>query len=103
MRYLSGWVAAMTMLALAACGDPGFTGVTGVREITAADAASCRYVTNIRMTPGVYGPLAQEGLSYARNKVMADVRDAGGDAIVFDQVTPGADVYAVTGTAYRCG
>lgn len=91
------------LVVLGACTpDPGFVPVSGVREITAAEAASCAYVSNISMTPGVYGPLAGQGLRYARNKVMSDARDAGANAILFDQVTPGADVYEVKAVAYRC-
>lgn len=91
------------LVLLGACTtDPGFVGVSGVREITPAEAASCSYISNISMTPGVYGPLAGQGLRYARNKVMADARDAGANAILFDPVTPGADVYEVRAVAYRC-
>ncbi|MCA0272791.1 MAG: hypothetical protein LCH69_12100 [Proteobacteria bacterium] len=91
------------LLALGACtSDPGFTGVGGVREISSAEAASCSYVSDFRMTPGVYGPLAGQGLRYARNKVMSDARDAGANAIIFDAVAPGADVYEVHAVAYRC-
>jgi hypothetical protein len=88
--------------ALAGCNDPGFTGTAAVREITAAEAVSCRYVTDVRMRPGVYGPLAQQGLEYARNRVLADVAQAGANAIVFAPVSPGAPVTEVTGTAYAC-
>lgn len=91
------------MAVLAACtGDPGFTGVPGVREATAAEVAQCRYISNISMTPGVYGPLATQGLKYARNKIKADAQMAGADTVVFEQVTPGADVYKVNAVAYRC-
>jgi len=41
-------------------------------------------------------------LRYARNKVMSDARDAGANAIIFDAVAPGADVYEVHAVAYRC-
>lgn len=90
------------MAALTACTDPGFTGVTGVREADAAEVAACAYVSNISMTPGVFGPLADQGLDYARNKVLEDARNLGANTVVFDKVAPGADVYRVTATAYRC-
>lgn len=91
------------LLALGACTtDPGFTGVGGVREISAAEATSCRYISDFQMTPGVYGPLAGQGLRYARNKVMSDARNAGANAIIFDKVAPGADVYEVHAVAYDC-
>lgn len=88
---------------LAACTqDPGFVGVAGVREAAAAEVAACSYVTDIRMSPGVYGVLADQGLKYARNTIMADARDAGANTVVFDPVTPGADVYEIHAVAYRC-
>ncbi len=89
--------------ALAACtSDPGFTGVSGVREAQATEVAGCRYLSNISMVPGVYGPLATQGLKYARNKIKADAQAAGADTVVFEQVTPGADVFKVNAVAYRC-
>lgn len=91
------------MTALAACTqDPGFAPPAGVREATAAEVTACAYVSDIRMEPGVFGPLADQGLKHARNTVLADARDAGANTVVFDQVTPGADVFSVTATAYRC-
>ncbi len=91
------------ILALAACtNDPGFRGVSGVRTIIAAEAAACTYVINIRAAPGVYGPLAQQGLEYTRNIVLADAQKAGANAVVFDEVSPGTLVTEVTATAYRC-
>jgi hypothetical protein len=33
---------------------------------------------------------------------MADARDAGANTVVFDPVTPGADVYELHAVAYRC-
>lgn len=88
--------------ALASCSDPGFSQVGGVREIAQTEAAACAYVSDFTMTPGVYGPLAGQGLRYARNKVMSDARNAGANAIIFDQVAPGADVYEVHAVAYSC-
>jgi hypothetical protein len=88
---------------LAGCtSDPGFTGVPGVREAEAGAVASCRYVSNIAMTPGVFGPLADQGLKYARNKIKQDAQNLGANTVVFDKVVPGADVYRVTATAYSC-
>lgn len=94
---------AVLAASLAACTqDPGFVGVAGVREAAAAEVAACSYVTDIRMSPGVYGVLADQGLKYARNTIMADARDAGANTVVFDPVTPGADVYEIHAVAYRC-
>ena len=87
---------------LTAFPDPSFTGVTGGREAVAADVSACAYGSNFSMTPGVFGPLADQGLDYARNKVLEDARNLGANTVVFDKVAPGADVYRVTATAYRC-
>ncbi len=93
----------LALLVLAACtDDPGFTGVAGVREITTAEAQSCSYIADIRARPGVYGPLAQQGLEYARNQVMADAKAGGANAVVFAPVSPGVPVYELRATAYRC-
>lgn len=96
-------VLATTAVLVAACTqDPGFVGVMGVREADAGSVAQCTYVSDISMTPGVYGQLATQGLKYARNKVMAEAQAAGANTVVFDQTTPGADVYQLHAVAYRC-
>ena len=89
---------------LAACTqDPGFVGVPGIREAEAHEVGACRYLSNISMTPGVYGPLlAEQGLRYARNKVKEDAIAAGANTVVFEKVSPGTDVYQVRAVAYRC-
>lgn len=98
-------LAGLTALpALAGCSqNPGFAGVPSVREADSYQVASCTYLTDIGMEPGVYGPLlAQQGLKYARNKVKADALNAGANTVVFDKVAPGADVWVVHAKAYRC-
>lgn len=90
-------------LALAACNDPGLIGVRGVAEATAAEVAGCTLLTNIRMAPGVYGPvLADPGLRYARNSVKAEAKAAGATHIVFEPSRPGEPVYEVVAGAWRC-
>lgn len=95
-----------TLAALAAVvscsGDPRFAGVPEVREASGADVAQCTYVTDISMKPGVYGPLADQGLSYARNSIKLDARDAGANTVVFAPAPPGVAVYEVRAVAYRC-
>lgn len=94
---------AVLMAALAGCtSDPGFTGVSGVREAAKAEVAACTYVTDISGSPSVYGPLATQGLKYMRNKIMADAQSSGANTVVFDQATPGTDVYSLHAVAYRC-
>lgn len=98
---------AMALAALSAVGactnDPGFVGAPGMRVAQASEVANCRYVTDLSGTPGVYGPLASEGLKYSRNQIMALARDSGADTVVFDKVEPGADVYQLHAIGYRCG
>lgn len=93
---------AVLLIAAACTADPGFRGVPGVSSITEAEAASCSYVTDIRAEPGAYGPLAQQGLEYARNRVLETARDSGADAVVFQGVSPGELVTEVRAKAYRC-
>lgn len=89
-------------LLLAACNDPGFTPTPGVRVATQAEVASCAYVADIRARPGVYGPLLQKGLEYARNQTLAAAAQDGANTVVFEQVAPGAPVYEIRATSYRC-
>jgi len=97
------YLAAGFAAALGGCtSDPGFTGVVGVREATGAEVAACKYVTDISGTPGVFGPLAAEGLKYMRNKILSDAGAAGANTVVFDQATPGADIYKLHAVAYNC-
>lgn len=89
--------------ALAGCNDPGFRGVSGVRTAEAHEVVSCTRLVTIRTRPDVYGPLlADQGLTYARNRVLDDARKAGANTVVFDKVTPGEPVFEVTAQAYRC-
>lgn len=89
---------------LAACtSDPGFVGVPGMRETDAASVTACRYIQNITGRPSVFGPLASQGVRYSHNQILAMARDAGADTVVFDPVSPGADVYELRAVAYRCG
>ena len=86
---------------LAGCTMPQGRGAA-VREATAAEVAACRYITDIRMTPGVYGPvLTEQALIYARTQVKSDAARAGADTIVF-AAQPGEIVYQVDAAAYRC-
>jgi hypothetical protein len=93
----------VALFALAACNDPGLVGVRGFNEATAAEVAGCTLITNIRMAPGVYGPLlADQGLRYARNMVKDEARAAGATHVVFDLQRPGEPVYEVRAGAFRC-
>ena len=88
---------------LPACTDPGLRGVPGVRVVPSDQVAGCTFVTNLRARPPVYGPgLADQGVRYARNTVLAAAQADGANTVVFDTVEPGAPVFEVTGTAYRC-
>lgn len=105
MRRLSSAAApaALLLAGLAGCNrDPGFVGVAGVRAAEAAEVAQCAYVSDIRGTPSVFGPLADQGVKYMRNQIMADARDAGANTVVFDKVSPGTAVYELHAVAYRC-
>lgn len=93
----------LPVLLIAACSDPGFRGVPGVREADAGAVGQCAHVANIRGVPSVYGPvLGGQGLSYTRNQVLSDAQAAGANTVVFDKVTPGQEVYELRAAAYRC-
>lgn len=88
--------------ALAGCGVPGQPGGP-VREAGPAEVAACRYVTDITMTPGVYGPvLTERAIALGRARVKADARAAGADTVVFAPPPAGATVYLIEARAYRC-
>ena len=95
-------VLAALFLTAACTEDPGFRGVAGVAEISEAEAASCSPVIDIRSKPGAYGPLAQQGLEYSRNRVLETAKEAGANAVVFEPVSPGAMVTELRATAYLC-
>ena len=95
----AGWL--VTGLVLAGCAAA--PGAQTVREATAAETRACAYVTDITMTPGVYGPiLTEQALALGRARVKADARAAGADTVVF-AAPPGAQVFQVEAKAYRCG
>ena len=97
------WIIAAGLAAVTGCtSDPGFTGVAGVREARPEEVALCRRIADISGRPSVYGPLASQGLKYMRNKIMADAQSAGANTVVFDQATPGVDVYELHAVAYAC-
>ncbi len=89
---------------LAACTAPaGLTGVSDVRVISAAEAADCEPLRILSTTPGLYGPIiGQQAIEFARNETLADAREIGANAFVFDETPPGEPVYLIRGTAYRC-
>ncbi|MCB2115383.1 MAG: hypothetical protein KDE00_03575 [Rhodobacteraceae bacterium] len=91
-------------VALAACtAEPkGMRAPTGVREAAASEVGACAYVSDFRIKPSVYGLLAEEGLRFARNTILTDARDAGANAVVFDPMSPGTQVYELHAVAYRC-
>lgn len=102
MRRIVG--AVTVSLVLAGCTtDPGFTGVPEVREASAVEVVSCRYVSDITGTPSVYGPiLGPEGLKYTRNQVKDEARKSGANTVVFDLVPPGVELYELHAKVYAC-
>ena len=99
-RRAAAWLVGAVLVA--GCNDPGFRGVDGVRAAEANEVTACRYVSGLKMTPSVYGPLADEGLRYVRNKIKADAQSLGANTVVFEKVTPGLPVGEVRATAYAC-
>jgi hypothetical protein len=84
---------------LFACAQPA---PTGVRTATAEEVVACTYVKNITTTPGVFGPLAQQGLEDARNAALRSAVASGANTVVFEEVEPGAPVFRLEAVAYIC-
>lgn len=88
---------------LAGCAQGPVPVPPGLREAGPAEVAACSYITDIQMTPGAYGPVVgDQALRRARTQVMNDALAAGGNTIVFDQVSPGQQIYLIHAKAYRC-
>lgn len=94
----------LVLMAVAACnGSPGLMRtVPSVATIGPAEAAACTYVADLRTRPGMFGPLAQQGLEDARYQTLLSAQEAGANAVVFEPVSPGAQVYEIMAKAYRC-
>lgn len=93
----------VAFVALAACSDPGFRGVQGVRVAMENEVGACRFVEDITMQPGVYGPiLAQQGVKYARNKMLDQAGQDGANTVVFTEEVAGSTVVNISGKAYSC-
>lgn len=84
---------------LLGCAQPA---PSSVRTATAEEVAACTYVKNITTTPGVFGPLAQQGLEDARSAALRSAAASGANTVVFDAVEPGAPVFQLEAVAYTC-
>ena len=87
--------------ALAACSPVAYN-VPDVREAQASEVTNCTLVGRVRGIPGVFGPLQDIGLKNARKAALERAKAQGGNTVVFEQVTPGAEVYDVAGDVYAC-
>ncbi len=105
LSYRNGALAlALLLPAACASNDPGFAGVPGIREAEAGEVTACTYISNVNVTPSVFGPvLGDQGVKYSRNQLKDEARKSGADTVVFDKVVPGAPIYKVSAIAYRCG
>ncbi|MEI4486935.1 hypothetical protein V8J36_12110 [Frigidibacter sp. MR17.14] len=101
-RQITAATLAAAFVLCACAQNPAMVAGSALREAGPSEVMACTYLTDIQMTPGVYGPLLQQGLARARNKVKADAMQAGANTVVFDQAAPGAQVYLVHAKAYRC-
>lgn len=97
------WFPVVALTALTACNDPGFRGVSGVRSATEAEVVNCRYVSDISVEPGLYGPvIGERALAYARNQALQSALESGANTVVFATVGPRETAYDVRARAYRC-
>ena len=80
-----------------------YTPETALPDEMAALHESLHMQRVVIVTPSVYGVLAEEGLRYSRNQLLAMARDSGADTVVFEVTPKGQPVYKVNGVAWRCG
>lgn len=100
---LPGIASITAVLVLAGCNDPGFRGVQGVRIAQASEVGSCKLIETVSQEPGVYGPvLGNQGVKYARNKLMDMAGKDGANTIVFTETAKGSEITEVKGLAYSC-
>lgn len=102
MARLPLLIAASVLVAGCVAEKTGMVAVSDIREITLVEAQSCTLLTNVRSRPGVYGPLASQGVEIARNQALSSAKEAGANAVVIEPVSPGEQVYEVRLGAYRC-
>lgn len=92
----------LILAGLAACTNPGYVAPEGIREASAAEVATCSYVTDIRMAAGVWGPWFEDrAIDNARKRIKLDARDAGANTVVFSP-SVGVGAQLVEAKAYRC-
>ena len=97
---LSGSAASLVFL-LAACTDPAYLG-SPVRVASETEVANCTYVTSYRTRPGVYGPLASQGLEDARRTTLESAAEAGANTVVFAPIPADGLVTEIEADAYVC-
>lgn len=92
----------LILAGLSACTNPGYVAPEGIREASAAEVATCSYVTDIRMAAGVWGPWFEDrAIDNARKRIKLDARDAGANTVVFSP-SVGVGAQLVEAKAYRC-
>lgn len=89
-------------LFVAACTTPWGDAPTTVREATLAEVGSCTPIKTIRANPGVFGPLAEQGLANARKRIYQSAERDGANVVVIEPTLPGQPVVELVATAYRC-
>jgi len=86
---------------LAAC-SPAINSVPGVNIVNADDVFDCTLIGRVRTTPGVFGPLRDVGLQDAQKRALELAKGQGGNAIVFDALPVGQEVFELNGQVYKC-
>jgi hypothetical protein len=86
----------------AGCTDLRTQMTPDVRVATADEVVDCTPIKIIRATPGVFGPLLEQGLADARKQILLSAARDDADAVVFDDPPAGGEVFELQATAYRC-
>ena len=95
-------ITTIALLALTAC-DTGVPKLgPDVAERSADQVMGCTYLGTVRAIPKVFGVLKSVAQEDAERVAKRQVQEAGGNTVVFDAIDADAEVFQVTGRAYRC-
>ena len=93
---------ALVALVLAACQNGAPKIGPQVEERTADQVRACEFLGEVRAFPKIFGPLKSVAREDGERAAKKSAQDAGGNVVVFDPIAEDAEVFQVSGKAYRC-
>lgn len=96
------WTASIALIVLAGCETNVPKIGPDVEERSPDQVASCTLIGDVRAIPKLFGVLKSVAQEDAERVAKRQVQEAGGNVVVFDPIDVDADVFQVTGRAYRC-